>query len=92
MTIRFEKLRARLLANPKVKAEYDALAPEFYSKSARRHPHPNPPPQAREREFTAVAERLMLRFKLSGSLSSVPSLRDREGQHASSTTQPARPF
>jgi hypothetical protein len=27
MTIRFEKLKARLLANPKVKAEYDALAP-----------------------------------------------------------------
>jgi phage-related protein/DNA-binding XRE family transcriptional regulator len=29
MTIPFEKLKARLLANPKVKAEYDALAPEF---------------------------------------------------------------
>jgi ribosome-binding protein aMBF1 (putative translation factor) len=29
MTIRFEKLKARLLVNPKVKAEYDALAPEF---------------------------------------------------------------
>src|SRR5260370_13411868 len=29
MTIRFEQLKARLLANPKVKAEYDALAPEF---------------------------------------------------------------
>jgi hypothetical protein len=29
MTIRFEKLKARLLANPRVKAEYDALAPEF---------------------------------------------------------------
>ena len=29
MTISFEKLKARLLANPKVKAEYDALAPEF---------------------------------------------------------------
>jgi hypothetical protein len=29
MTIGFEKLKARLLANPKVKAEYDALAPEF---------------------------------------------------------------
>jgi phage-related protein len=29
MTITFEKLKARLLANPKVKAEYDALAPEF---------------------------------------------------------------
>jgi hypothetical protein len=29
MTIRFEKLKARLLANPTVKAEYDALAPEF---------------------------------------------------------------
>jgi ribosome-binding protein aMBF1 (putative translation factor) len=28
MTIPFEKLKARLLANPKVKAEYDALAPE----------------------------------------------------------------
>jgi hypothetical protein len=34
MTIQFEKLKARLLANPKVKAEYDALAPEFHSKSA----------------------------------------------------------
>src|SRR5260370_27782322 len=29
MTIQFEKLKARLLANPNVKAEYDALAPEF---------------------------------------------------------------
>ena len=29
MTIQFEKIKARLLANPKVKAEYDALAPEF---------------------------------------------------------------
>jgi DNA-binding XRE family transcriptional regulator len=29
MTIPFEKLKARLLANPRVKAEYDALAPEF---------------------------------------------------------------
>ncbi len=29
MTIPFHKLKARLLANPKVKAEYDALAPEF---------------------------------------------------------------
>jgi ribosome-binding protein aMBF1 (putative translation factor) len=29
MTIPFEKLKARLLANPKVKAEYDVLAPEF---------------------------------------------------------------
>ena len=29
MTIPFNKLKAHLLANPKVKAEYDALAPEF---------------------------------------------------------------
>ena len=29
MTIAFEVLKRRLLANPKVKAEYDALAPEF---------------------------------------------------------------
>jgi hypothetical protein len=29
VTIRFEKIKARLLANPRVKAEYDALAPEF---------------------------------------------------------------
>ena len=29
MNIPFEKLKARLLATPKVKAEYDALAPEF---------------------------------------------------------------
>jgi predicted transcriptional regulator len=29
MTIPFAKLKARLLANPKVKAEYDALAPVF---------------------------------------------------------------
>ena len=29
MTIPIEKLKVRLLANPKVKAEYDALAPEF---------------------------------------------------------------
>jgi DNA-binding XRE family transcriptional regulator len=29
MTISFGELKARLLADPKVKAEYDALAPEF---------------------------------------------------------------
>ena len=29
MTIRFEELKARLLSNPKVKAEYNALAGEF---------------------------------------------------------------
>ena len=29
MTIPFETLKARLLANPRVKAEYDALAPEL---------------------------------------------------------------
>ena len=29
MTISFETLKARLLADPEVKAEYDALAPEF---------------------------------------------------------------
>lgn len=29
MTIPLERLKSRLLANPKVKAEYDALAPEF---------------------------------------------------------------
>lgn len=29
MTIPFEEIKAELLANPKVKAEYDALAPEF---------------------------------------------------------------
>jgi DNA-binding XRE family transcriptional regulator len=29
MTIPFERLKVRLLANPKVKAEYDALAAEF---------------------------------------------------------------
>ena len=29
MTIRFERLKARLLAYSQVKAEYDALAPEF---------------------------------------------------------------
>jgi ribosome-binding protein aMBF1 (putative translation factor) len=29
VTIAFEELKSRLLANPKVKAEYDALAPEF---------------------------------------------------------------
>jgi predicted transcriptional regulator len=29
MTIPFNEFKARLLANPKVKAEYDALAPEF---------------------------------------------------------------
>jgi DNA-binding transcriptional regulator YiaG len=29
MTIPFEKLKARLLTNPKIKAEYDALAPEL---------------------------------------------------------------
>ena len=29
MTIPFEEFKARLLADPAVKAEYDALAPEF---------------------------------------------------------------
>ena len=29
MTVSFDDLKARLLANPKVKMEYDALAPEF---------------------------------------------------------------
>ena len=29
MTIPFGELKSRLLANPEVKAEYDALAPEF---------------------------------------------------------------
>jgi DNA-binding XRE family transcriptional regulator len=29
MTIHFEQLKARLLAHPRIKAEYDALAPEF---------------------------------------------------------------
>ena len=29
MTIPFEELKARLLTNPEVKAEYDALAPEI---------------------------------------------------------------
>jgi ribosome-binding protein aMBF1 (putative translation factor) len=29
MTIPFEKIKARLLANREVRAEYDALAPEF---------------------------------------------------------------
>jgi DNA-binding transcriptional regulator YiaG len=29
MTIPFVKLKARLLADPRVRAEYDALAPEF---------------------------------------------------------------
>lgn len=29
MTIPFEKLKARLLTNPKLKTEYDALTPEF---------------------------------------------------------------
>ena len=29
MTLSFDDLKTRLLANPEVKAEYDALAPEF---------------------------------------------------------------
>ena len=29
MTIEFQEFKSRLLANPKVRAEYDALAPEF---------------------------------------------------------------
>ena len=29
MTIPLEKMKERLLANPRVKADYDALAPEF---------------------------------------------------------------
>jgi hypothetical protein len=38
MTIKFEKLKARLLANPKVKAEHGALAPEFEIAAASRFP------------------------------------------------------
>ena len=29
MTVSFEELKARLLANPEVRKEYDSLAPEF---------------------------------------------------------------
>jgi hypothetical protein len=29
VTIKFKELRERLLADPEVKAEYDALAPEY---------------------------------------------------------------
>ena len=39
MTISFEKLKARLLANPKVKAEYDALA-ESSLRGAERRSNP----------------------------------------------------
>jgi hypothetical protein len=37
MTIHFEDIKARLLADPEVKREYDALAPEFevYAKELR---------------------------------------------------------
>jgi hypothetical protein len=38
VTIKFEKLKARLLANPKVKAEHGALAPEFEIAAASRFP------------------------------------------------------
>jgi hypothetical protein len=33
MTISLENLKARLLDDPKVKAEYDALGPEFLANS-----------------------------------------------------------
>jgi hypothetical protein len=36
MTIPFKKLKARLLTNPKIKAEYDALAPELGTQDHRR--------------------------------------------------------
>jgi hypothetical protein len=47
MTIKFAKLKARLLANPKVKAEYDALAPEFEIAAGllRAHPARRPLPK-----------------------------------------------
>jgi hypothetical protein len=38
MTIQFEKLKTHLLANPKVKAAYDALAAEFVSELAKCDP------------------------------------------------------
>jgi hypothetical protein len=47
MTIQFENLKARLLANPEVKAEYDKLAPEFEIAAGllRAHPARTPLPK-----------------------------------------------
>jgi hypothetical protein len=49
MTIPFGKLKARLLSDPKVKAECDALAPEFdiSAKVNLRACAPDDPPTAR---------------------------------------------
>ena len=44
MTISFEKLKARLLANSKVKAEYEALAPDCRRPRWRRAWAPASPP------------------------------------------------
>jgi len=50
MTIQFEKLKARLLATPKVSAEYDALAPRFKKRTPRTARFAAaPPPQPQER-------------------------------------------
>ncbi len=46
MTIRFATLKVRLLANPEVKAEYDALASSFEKRASRRTRFAEaPPPQ-----------------------------------------------
>lgn len=52
MTIPLDKFKARLLANPKVKAEYDALAPKIETKARavrrRASKLPEQPPTADE--------------------------------------------
>jgi hypothetical protein len=44
MTIQFEKLKARLLANPEVKAEYDALVADLSNSARAETPPPQPSP------------------------------------------------
>jgi hypothetical protein len=52
MTISLDEFKARLLANPQVKAEYDAFAPEFETKARAVRPRasklPEQPPTADE--------------------------------------------
>ena len=43
MTITFEEIEAQLLANPKVKAAYDALAAEFEKSAQSEHCKKKPP-------------------------------------------------
>jgi hypothetical protein len=63
MTIPFEKFKARLLTNPKVRAEYDALAPEFpiaVELVSRNNPSAEPVPMLRTKSLTPLTGRAPL--------------------------------